>query len=320
MHRRQFLGLAVAAGTAALAGCGGDDLSDWLFVERATPERIAAVRTRQVTDQTRREFLSRIVTNGTLTLTDEQLANDPAIPDTYYVTEEITQFDGSVYSVTSERARTVTYRDQSVDLDINESDGAADAPGVVEYGDLPAVDRRALASAFGNASSEASGSGVETSPFRARYPASQINESRLAGSTTNVTGIGYNGTRYDLDIEPLDESEVEFVEFRVVEQWTLAEFADRVREQFLFPLDGLSEAERTVVDEAITAGEYQIDGDDGAESLHEKLDEHERLGGGGPGGENLRTPPYTGPYRTGVWLVAYEGSDYLFQYTEKTYD
>ena len=71
-------------------------------------------------------------------------------------------------------------------------------------------------------------------------------------------------------------------------------FADQVREQYLFALTGLSDAEREVVKEAIDEAYYEDD--DAFRSVVEKIRDHDGL--------------YVESH-DGKWLLNYEDVEYL---------
>lgn len=74
------------------------------------------------------------------------------------------------------------------------------------------------------------------------------------------------------------------------------EFLEWVRDTHLFELEGLSEEERAVVEEAIEDGYYEDGTEEGFESLAERFHEHRAIESDEWGGE---------------WLVEYEGIEYL---------
>ncbi|MFC6728630.1 hypothetical protein ACFQDG_08265, partial [Natronoarchaeum mannanilyticum] len=74
-----------------------------------------------------------------------------------------------------------------------------------------------------------------------------------------------------------------------------ATFAERVRQEHLFELSGLSDAEREIVDEAIDGGYYDGSVSDAFSSLAERFRAHDAVEPSDWGGE---------------FLVRYEGTDY----------
>jgi hypothetical protein len=138
-----------------------------------------------------------------------------------------------------------------------------------------------------------------------------------------VTAIRINGTRYAFRM-PLTEQNrlVDRRQYRIADRWSVESFADRIREAYLFTLDGLSDAERNVLETVIENGSSEIDGDveDAAESLSDTLQEHRPISQSNDDTLPAATPPYGAPFEVTVWLTRFDGNEYLLQYTEKTDD
>jgi len=110
--------------------------------------------------------------------------------------------------------------------------------------------------------------------------------------------IVHDGNRYRVAVNSRTASEAEY-RYEVTEIAPDVEsFAEQVRTEYLFELTGLSDAERTVVEEAIESGYYEDDDD--FRSVVDRIRAHEAI----------RAADFYG-----TWLLAYEGEEYI-TYTE----
>lgn len=106
--------------------------------------------------------------------------------------------------------------------------------------------------------------------------------------------VVHDGNRYRVAVDSRTAPEAEY-RYEVTEVASGVEsFADQVREEYLFTLTGLSDAEREVVEEAIDGGYFQDD--DAFRSVTDRIRQHEAI--------DLDD-------FFGTWLLAYEGVEYL---------
>lgn len=104
----------------------------------------------------------------------------------------------------------------------------------------------------------------------------------------------YNETRYRVAVNSQTASEADY-RYTVTEVASSVDrFAEQVREQHLFTLTGLSDAEREVVEEAIDGGYFQDD--DAFQSVVTRIREH----------EGINVADFYG-----TWLAAFDGNEYL---------
>jgi hypothetical protein len=104
----------------------------------------------------------------------------------------------------------------------------------------------------------------------------------------------HDGDRYRVAVNPRTAPEGTY-RYTVTDVASgVDQFADQVRDKYLFTLTGLSAAERAVVEEAIDGGYYQDD--DAFRSVTDRIRAHEGISVADTDGR---------------WLIEYDGVDYL---------
>ena len=164
--------------------------------------------------------------------------------------------DGRYYNLTRTVVdeRPVSVYEVEIDYDPADTDGAA-----VAYADLPAGDRAAVDALLPPDERRVEGYDMGTG---VRYSDAEAANSTLAGSEALVA---VDGERYRVRVG--DPREVTVETYRYTAE-TVAqspdEYADHLRERYLFTLDGLPDREREVVETAIEEGYYAESADDAA--------------------------------------------------------
>lgn len=279
MRRRQLLASGTALLSVAGAGCGHPSVV--LDLDEATADDIAdEVSVRADPGSEERDVVTAAVENGSATRSGQY--------DLFDRTDTV-RVDDSFYEVSETRleSREVTVHEVLVDFDPADPTPAI---GEIDYEDLPEFDRQRLA------------------PITSEEPPSQDGpEIGIHYGTTEEIGnesvlvpdqqhdiVVHDGTRYRIETESRTTSEAEY-RYEVSEVTSSVDaFAERVREQYLFVLAGLSDAEREVVEEAIDSGYFQDD--DAFQSVVDRIRAH----------EGLNVADFYG-----TWLLENDGIEYL---------
>lgn len=185
--------------------------------------------------------------------------------------------------------RTVTSVSLLVDYNASDPDGER-----IAYEDLPAADRRALDALLPPRDDRR----VEGYDLGAssRYNDSELERSVLVSERDTV--VVFQGDAYPVRFDGTSETTVETYRYTATKVADSSdEYARDLKEEHLFTLSGLSEAERSVVDEAIGEGSYyaEDEDDEAFRSVVERFRRHEPIRGGEDHGE---------------WLVSYGGETY----------
>lgn len=279
MRRRTVLASGTAL-LAALAGCAHPDTV--LDMEAATASDIVDEVTVTVSpDSDDAALVSEAVDDGSATANDTSPALDP---------EEPILFEGRVYdvSVTEGGSREATRHEIAIDYNPGE---VTPEHGEIAYEDLPEADRDALGELVPPRERRPEGDGFDMG-VHYTYDETEAERSVLVPDQ-RYDVVTYEGERFRIQVTTQRVEETEY-RYEVTEVADVETYADRVREQYLFPLSGLSEAEREVVEEAIDSNHF---GDsDAFRSVVDRLQEH-------PG---LNVHDFDG-----TWLAEYEGVEYI---------
>jgi hypothetical protein len=248
MRSRLYFGIALVALLAVTAGCSADGSLSMDPVDDAALAEEASVDLPDEPDGDG-AVVRRAVENGTATAVGERPP----------VTEELPfRHEGRFYAVTHTTAGTEPGHEVTVRVDYNASSVEGD---VVDYGDLPAVDRRLLADAlertefpeerlqpgydFGVGDTYTDGEG-ESSAF-------------VAGRT--VDAVRYEGEVYPVDVR-VEETTLTVYRYEATPVAdSPAAYGRHLRETYAFTLSGLSDAEREVVESARNDTHY-VEGTD----------------------------------------------------------
>lgn len=280
MRRRQFLASGTALLSVALAGCGHPPVV--LDMRTATSADIAdEVSMSAEPDSEEYAVVTSARDNGTATRRGRYELFDRSstvrVNDTFYDVSEtrVASSEVTVYEVL---------------IDFDPDDTTPDV-GEIRYDDLPAVDRRQLDPVV----SEDHPTGQDGYDVGIGYgTAEEVGNGSVFVPERRYDVIVHDGERYRVAVNSRTASEAEY-RYEVTEIAPDAEaFADQVRARYLFELTGLSEAERTVVQEGIESGYYEDD--DAFRSVVERIRGH----------EGIREDDFYG-----TWLIAYEGEEYI---------
>jgi hypothetical protein len=283
MDRRNVAAVGSLVILVLLAGCSAAGSLD---METATDERVAerASRTVPETDDEPIDtgsVLRAAIENGSATFRSQESLVEPGPPF---------RSDGRYYNVTSsvsERQSGTAYR---FGIDYN---GTARERTTVAYENLTARDRAVVGAVLPPVPVTA-----DPGPdyyFDGTYTTSERNQSVLLAEGTEA--VRYEGATYPVVVTETESTTVLTREYTatVVANSTTA-YAQRLRSQYVFTLDGLSDAERSVVREAINDSYYAEDDDDAFRRLLERFDQEAAV--------------QRNEFR-GVWLVQFDDEVYV---------
>jgi hypothetical protein len=280
MERRQFLASGTALLSVAVAGCGHPNVV--LDLEAASDENIADEAS-TTADPGSEEYrvLALARDDGSATRSGREELFDRT--DTVRV-------DGAFYEVSETRLESSEATVYDVDVAFNPDDTKA-AVGEVAYEDLPAFDREQL-SFIANGQEPADEEGYNVNVDYGTAEAVGDRSALVPEQEYDI--VTHEGDRYRVEVESQTVPENEY-RYEVTEVAPDVEaFADQVREQYLFALTGLSEAEREVVEEAIDSAYYEDD--DAFRSVVDRIRDH----------EELDVDDFYG-----TWLLSYENEEYV---------
>ena len=280
MRRRQFLASGTALLTVALAGCGHPPVV--LDMDDATADDIANEVSMTVEPGDEEySVVSSAHENGSATRSGRSELFDRT--DTVRV-------DDTFYNVSETRvgSNEVTVYELRIDFDPADSTAERDE---IRYDDLPEADRQRLERFFsedGQPTGDGGDLGVEYGTAEA------VGNGSVFVPEPEYDIIVHDGERSRVTVDSRTTTEAAY-RYEVTEVASDVDtFADRVREQYLFTLEGLSDAEREVVEEAIDGGYFEDD--DAFRSVVERIREHEAI----------EVAEFYG-----TWLLEYEGGTYL---------
>ena len=280
MRRRQFLASGTALLSVAIAGCGHPDVV--LDMDEATADDIADERSTRV-ESGSEEY--RILTSAR----DDGAATRTGRRELFDRTNAV-RVDGAFYEVSETRTESSEATVYDVDVAFDPDDTNAEV-GEVAYEDLPAFDREQLSFVV-NGQKPADEEGYIASVDYGT--AEEVGDRSALVPEQEYDIVTHEGDRYRVEVESRTVSEGEY-RYEVTEIAPDVEtFADQVREEYLFALTGLSDAEREVVEEAIDGAYYEDD--DAFRSVVEKIRDHDGL--------------YVESH-DGTWLLNYEDIEYL---------
>jgi hypothetical protein len=278
LTRRGFLRSAVGASAVAVAGCA--DPRAVLILNEVNDTQLADRVAEEVEGTDDEEVVRRAVENRSYTTEGDESGLEPPVEAGSVL------YEGAYYDLSVE-ARTVS-EDRLYVLRV-ENVGSSSVDGEMAYDELPEADRRALMEVFGdeNATDEGFEGGTEFPYGEGEYGASVL----IDGAT-----VVHEGLRYEVDAERrrgIERQEFTYTADEVAED---AEgFGAWARDEYSFTLDGLSDEERAIVDDALDGGYYEGSATEGFESLVRRFREHEAVTKDEWGGE---------------WVVEYEGTTY----------
>ena len=280
MRRRQFLASGTALLSVAVAGCGHPSVV--LDMDDATAADIAdEVSMSPSPESAEYTVASEAVENGSATRRGRSELFDRSdtvrIGDTFYEVSEtaLESSDVTVYEVR---------------IDFDPADSTAEI-GEIAYEDLPATDRQRLDPIISD-DSQPTGDGYDVGVGYGT--AEEAGDGSVFVPERQYDIIVHDDDRYRVTVSTRTTTETEYRYEATEVASGVDSFADRIRDQYLFTLSGLSEAEREVVAEAIDGGYFQDD--DAFRSVTDRIREHEGI-------------EVTDSY--GTWLLEYEQVEYL---------
>jgi hypothetical protein len=282
MERRALAALGLLV-LVALAGCSA---AGSLSMEEATDKRLAEAASRPAAPANAdgdRAVVRGAVENGSATATARSPPVERGLPFAY---------EGTYYAinwtVTDRRSATSV----SLEIDYN---GSAPANSAVGYDALSPRDRELLAGVL-PPRTERRTEGYDFG-VGGIYTRAERNRSVLLSG--QYEAVRFEGETYPVAVEtePTTLRTYRYTVTTVAD--STAAYADRLRERYLFTLSGLSENERSVVEEAIGEnGSYyaESDDDEAFRGVLEKFDGH---------------PAIESDEFHGTWLVRYDGEVYV---------
>ncbi|WP_420192018.1 hypothetical protein [Haloplanus salinarum] len=251
-------------------------------MQEATPIEITEAVSMRVDEESKEyDVIRSAMKNGSATRTGQ---------NKWFDRRNTVLLNQTVYTVNETRLGSEKATKYEVGIDFTPENTTSEL-GVIRYDKLPPIDRRQLNRTLSQGSTEKS-------------PGELNVEYEPTGGGTNKSVfvpeqqydiLQYNGEQYRVTVEREFSSDVEY-QYEVTEAAAnVKEFAEQLRNKYLFTLDGLSPAEREVIEEAIETGEVAWESED-SESVISKIREHTALSQDGS---------------SGTWLMKYDGNEYL---------
>ncbi|MFP4188158.1 MAG: hypothetical protein ACLFR5_01975 [Halobacteriales archaeon] len=277
--RRGLLRGAAGASVVALAGCV--DPRAVLTLEEVDDAELADRVAEDVEGTDGEDAVRRAVENGTYTTGGDSSGLEPPIEAGEVVYEDV-YYDLSVEATTVAEDRLYVLRVENV--------GSGSVNDEVAYDELPEADRNALLEVFEE--EDATDEGFEDGT---EYPYTEDEhaDSVLVDGATVVR----DGLRYEVEAEQrrtIERQEFTYTADEIAD--SAEDFGGWARDKYGFTLDGLSDEERSVVEDAIDGGYYEGSTTDAFESLVRRFREHRAVTSDEFGGE---------------WIVEYEGATYF---------
>ncbi len=283
----QRIGIVALVVSVLLAGCANPAGS--IHLEPVTDTQIADHASRSiggVHDRPGDDIVPTAVENGSATVTDRRPPITDGLPFAY---------SGAYYNLSWDVVNTSDAVSGSVSTDYTTA--SADDSRIA-YSDLPVPDRRIVDELFPLEQRFPDG----TAPGTPRIGASTVyNTSEQNASVffpeQQYDAVVYDGTAYSVQAE--DTRQVTLYTYRYTADQVAAspaEYAEQLRDRYLFTLSGLSEAERAVFNEAQGDRYYAQNTNDAAfASLLDRF---------------RAQPAVTQDEYEGEWLVQYEDTVY----------
>jgi hypothetical protein len=284
MERKALAALGLLA-LVALAGCSA---TGSLSMETANNAEIAEAASRPAVVDSPAPDDRRVVREAIENRSGTATATEPPVQRGLPLA-----YEGSYYEIDWNATGTEPGTAFAVGVDLN---GTAPADETVRFEELSERDRRLL----GNLLIAMSEREPRLNPgpeiaIPEEYTMSETNESVLLSG--EYSAVRYNGTVYPFVLEERREETLTRYRYTVdrVADSTSA-YAQQLRDEHLFTLSGLSEGERSVMNEAIDGVYYAEDTDD--ESFRSIMDQF-----------SAESAIEAGSY-DGTWLVRYDGKVY----------
>lgn len=283
MDERRLLGFALVALLAVTAGCSAEGS---LSMEPVDDVELAEEASESVVSErdTDRALVRAAIENGSATTVAERPPVEERLPFRH---------EGRFYDVSYTETGTEPGHAADIRIDYNASSVEGD---VVDYEELPAVDRAALSRLVDR---------IEFPEDRLQpgydFGTGRVYTEDEANSSVLVTTQEYDAVRYEGQVYPIRvDSDPETLTVYRYESTLVADsataYAGELRHRYEFELSGLSDAEREVVEGALNDTNYiESDDNEGFASLVDRFRSHEPV---------IQDDYY------GYYVVDYEGQRY----------
>ena len=279
MRRRELLATGTALLPLPLAGCVHPEVI--LTMDPATADDIAdRVSLHPEPDAEEYTVTADAVANGSTTRRGRSELFDRT---------STVRLNNSFYEMNETRLSSSEVTVYEVLLDVNPEKTTAEV-GAIAYEELPETDRRRLDGILSEEPPQTDGYDVGVS----YGSAAEVGDDSVFVPERQYDILVYEGDRYRVAVDSRTAAEAEYRYTATEVAPTVEAFADQVREQYLFTLAGLSDAERDVVEEAINDGYYEET--DAFRSVAERIRSH----------EGIEVHDFYG-----TWLIEYEGEEYI---------
>jgi len=255
MHRRALFSSLGTAIPATLAGCAGfgtpggrsavgrlptATLELTAVTDADLPARVLYTVGPDEVSNRQMQLMERVLDGG-----DTVEATRPPLPARRDVL-----FDGTVYRLAHEVVETTPATWYQVKVDV--VTGTVSDSERIRFGDLPAVDRAAFAR-HGLADGKTVGVGTTF-----LYTAAQREQSALVPRSNYSVVVWPDGSRAEWVVDGATDTTLNAYHYTAERVASAAEYGRRMRERFAFALSNLSDAQRHVVETAISEGRYVV--------------------------------------------------------------
>jgi len=280
MRRRQFLASGTALLSVAVAGCGHPSVV--LDMDDATAADIAdEVSMSPGPESAEYTVSSEAIENGFATRRGRYELFDQT---------DTVRIDDAFYEVSETALESSDVTVYEVRIDFDPANSTAEI-GEIAYEELPTADRQRLDSIISD-DNPPTGDGYDVGVGYGT--AEEVGDGSVFVPERQYDIIVHDGDRYRVTVSTRTTTETEYRYEATEVASDVDSFADQIRDQYLFTLSGLSEAEREVVEEAIDGGYFEDN--EAFESVTDRIREHEGI-------------EVTDSY--GTWLLEYEQVEYL---------
>lgn len=287
MRRRQILAGCTALLSGSFAGCALP--SNSVRVQESTPLKIVGTVSmrEKFMEPEEIDVLRTAVQTGTATRTTATYSGQ----DAWFDQRNTVLLNKTVYTVSETQLESEKETMYRVDIDFTPENTSSQL-GKIRYDKLPPTDRNQLNRTLSDGISADDFDGIKS----VAYKPAEVNYNKSVFIPKREYGIlQYDGEQYRVSVEQDFIYYVEY-EYKVTEiAASVKEFAEQLRNKYLFTLDGLSPAEQEVIEDAIETGEVAWESEDSA-SVIAKIREHTAL----------EEDDYSG-----TWLMKYDGDEYL---------
>lgn len=199
--------------------------------------------------------------------------------------------EGAYYNVSGNVTERRSGTRVTIEVDYNASDTGGPA---VDYADLPAVDREALSGLLDATDGRVPGPEIGAGVV---YTDAELDESVLAPDP-EYDVVVFEGERYAVSVDGTRDVTIKTYRYTAAQVAASADvYADRLERRYAFELGNLSDAEASVVAEAINDSYYaDSDDDETFRSVLERFVDHEAI-------ERDES--------SGTWVVHHDGKRYV---------